>query len=271
MRSVRSADFLLLTYVDLRREPRWVADWALPDQLRNELAGRILVAAVENETTAKLLGVYEALLGDSETSLKEQLDIVQTQLPGPLEGNVSSRMEIPPESLEEIRKKLKSASPDVNSFTMIVNATHLFKIPPDLPELAADAIRRAQYQLDSAGDHGKLALCLIGLAALAAISRNHVLANELFILIRHYRHFFKNELQLDTAFRVGMIACASREGLMEWCKCVGALVSDLGFGELTREEASSLHPLVVALCELVPELWSTCGQGLAAIEAVAWP
>ncbi|HXJ01398.1 MAG TPA: hypothetical protein VNH44_09245 [Micropepsaceae bacterium] len=269
MQSVRLADFLLLTYVDLRKEPRWVADWALPDQLRNELAGRVLTAAARNEAAAKLLGVHEALLGDAKMSLKARVDIIRTQLPGPLEGNVSSVMEIPPETLEQIRKALKSPSPDVNSFAMILNASHLFKVPPDIPDLAADAIRRAQYQLDNAGEPRNFAICLIGLASLAAISRNHGLANELFIVIRHYRRVFKDELPFDTAFRAGMIACASREDLMEWCKCVGALVSDLGFGELSREDASCLRPIITKLCELVPELWSTCGQGLAAIEAVA--
>jgi hypothetical protein len=53
------------------------------------------------------------------------------------------------------------------------------------------------------------------------------------------------------------------------CGCVGALVSDLGFGDMSREEASALYPVIVRLCELVPELWARCGQGLAAIEAVA--
>jgi hypothetical protein len=65
-----------------------------------------------------------------------------------------------------------------------------------------------------------------------------------------------------------MIACASRADLGDWCKCVGALIADLGFGELARDEAAALYQLVINLCDLVPELWAACGQGIAAIEAV---
>jgi hypothetical protein len=80
----------------------------------------------------------------------------------------------------------------------------------------------------------------------------------------------RDELDLDAAFRIGMIACASRADLGDWCKCVDALTADLGFGELTREEAAALRPLVIDLCDLVPELWAACGQGIAAIEAVGF-
>ena len=68
-----------------------------------------------------------------------------------------------------------------------------------------------------------------------------------------------------------MIACARRADLGDWCKCVGALIADLGFGELTLEEATGLHALVIDLCHIVPELWAACGQGIAAIEAVGFP
>ena len=78
------------------------------------------------------------------------------------------------------------------------------------------------------------------------------LADELFAAIRLYRRISASELPVLGAFRVGMVACASRADVDGWCKCVGSLVADLGFGELTREEAGRLHPLIVDLCSFVP-------------------
>jgi hypothetical protein len=106
------------------------------------------------------------------------------------------------------------------------------------------------------------------LATAAAVNRSHQLADELFIVIRSYRRFFRDELDLDAAFRIGMVACATRVDLGDWCKCVGALIADLGFGELAREEAAALHQVVICLCDLVPELWAARSEGTAAIEAV---
>ncbi len=267
MRTARSRPYVFQIYADLRTEPRWLAEWGASGQLRNEFGGRILLLAAGDEGRAKQLDVYDVLLGDVKPSLKLQLDLLRTKMPGPLEGNIEAQTPIPEEILAQIRESLTSPMPDLSSFAALVNVTNLLHMPSDLPELAADALRRAQYRLD--GDAQYLHGILIGLAVLAASKRNMRLADELFVVIRNYRRFLKDQLDLDTAFRVGIIACASREDLVEWSKCVGALVSDLAFGEMTREEAGALHPVVIGLCDIVPELWSACSQGLAALEGVA--
>jgi hypothetical protein len=270
MGSVRAAEYSMQCYVDLRCEPRWLADFAMPQQLKDEIGGRVLVAAARDEKATEKLGVWDVLIGDAAQSLKSQLNLLFIQLPGPLEGNLDSVTQLQPHNLEQMREDLASPSPSVSSFIAVANTALLFKLPEDIPKLAGDAIRRAQYHLDSGGKPETLQSCLVGLAIVAAINRNHQLADELFIVIRSYRRFFRGELDLDAAFRIGMIACASRADLGDWCKCVGALIADLGFGELTREEATGLHPLVIDLCDIVPELWATCGQGIAALEAVGF-
>jgi hypothetical protein len=134
--------------------------------------------------------------------------------------------------------------------------------------MAADALRRAQYKLDAPEEPNTHAACLIGLAAAAAITRSIALADALFVVVRIYRRHYRDELTIDEAFQIGIIACASRSELPEWCQAIGAFVTELSFGELSRQAAADLHPLVVGLCNMVPELWATCGQGLAAIQAV---
>lgn len=268
MSSVRLAEYRMQCYVDLRSEPRWQSDFAMPRQLRNEIGGRVLMAATSNEKATDNLGLRDVLISDAPNSLKKQLDLLHVLLPGPLEGNMEPVTQLQQDDLEQMRKALANSPPSVASLVLVANTALLFRLPEDIPGLAADAIRRAQYRLDSSEKPEILQGCLAGLAMVAAINRSHQLADELFIVVRSYRRFFRDELDLNAAFQIGMTACASRTDLGDWCKCVGALIADLGFGELTREEATDLYPLVVDLCDIVPELWSACGQGIAAIEAI---
>jgi hypothetical protein len=270
MSTIRLARYSMQCYADLRCEPRWLGDFAKPEQLKAEFGGRVFMAARRDENAIDKLKLRDVLLGDAPESLKQQLDMLAILFPGPLEGNTQAVNELAADHLEKMRTDLANTSPAISSFILTVNAALLFKIPDDIPGLAADAIRRAQHRLDVAGKPEALRGCLIGLAMVAAILRSTELADELFITVRSYRRFFPDELDVDDAFQIGMIACASRADLNDWCKCVGALIAGIGFGELSREDAEQLHALVIELCDIVPELWSACGQGLAAIEAVSF-
>jgi hypothetical protein len=75
-------------------------------------------------------------------------------------------------------------------------------------------------------------------------------------------------LTIEDAFRIAIIACASRSELADWCKCLGDFMVDCAFQPITVEEATRLHSHLVHLCHLVPELWSTCGQAEAALQSV---
>jgi hypothetical protein len=268
MFEVRSQPYVLHCYVDLRTDPMWLPEFGLPHQLKNECVGRVLIAAMSLPDNANALEVHTALLGDTEPSLKSQITPLLAVLSGPLEGNVPPVREMPEEEIEKMREQLVVAAPVVQSFSTLVNAALLVKVPPVFPSLATEAIQRAQYKLDSPGEANALAACLMGLAILASITKSTDLADSLFIVVRNYRRNFADELSISEALRIGLIACASRTDFTEWCKAVGAFITDFSFGQLTREEAASLHPFVVDLCNIVPELWATCGEGLAALEAV---
>jgi hypothetical protein len=263
---VRAPQYFSHVYADLRTDPRWLPEWGLPGQLRNEFGGRILELGISDPDRARELEVYDVLLNDIAPSLKSQLFLPCTMLPGPLEGNTEAQLRIPDEKISEMREQLSMPVPNLDSFGSLVSLTNFAQMPPDMPDLAADALRRAQCRLD--GSSQSLFGTLAGLAMLAATKRSQRLADELFIVLRNYRRFFRDDLNLDLAFRVGIVASASREEMMDWCSCVGVLVADLAFGELAREEAATVYSLILSLCNLVPELWCTCGQGVAALEAV---
>jgi hypothetical protein len=270
MGSVRGQEYTVRCFADLRSEPRWLPDYGTPQQLKNELGGRVLAAAATSDKVIDELGLRDMLISDGPQSLKRQINLPLIELPGPLEGNIDPIRQLSADQVERMRWSLTESPAAASSFAFMVNAGFVAKLPEDILNLAADAIRRAQYRLDSDGDTDKLRNCLLGLAVAAAANRNRQLADELFVVIRNYRRYLRDDLDLDAAFRIGIISCASRSNLAEWCKCVGGLIADFGFGELSREEAATLHPLVIDLCDLVPELWAACGQGIAAMEAVGF-
>jgi hypothetical protein len=270
MGSIRLTEYQMQGIVDMRTEPRWQGDFASPYQLRNEFGGRVFAAASLNEETAIKLGVRDLLLGDTPGGLKSGINLMSARLPGPLEGNVDPIEQLPEEVIQKMRASLSDPTLSILSFALISNTSLFVRLPEDVLILAAAAVRRANYHLDPKGKPEWVEACLTNLATAAAVNRNLPLADEMFIILRSYRRLFRGELSLDAAIRVGLISCASRSDLNEWCKCVGALMNDLSFGELDRGEANAIYALISSLCDLVPELWVTCGQGIAAVEAVSW-
>jgi hypothetical protein len=268
--SVRFMEYQMQGIVDMRTEPRWQADFASAEQLRNEFGGRVFGAGRENEKSAMALGVRDLLLSDAPGGLKSGLNMTSIGLPGPLEGNVEPIQKLDEEVLQKMRISLADPALSILSFALVSNTALFVNLPQDVLTLAAAAVRRANYHIDPQGKPEWVETCLVNLATAAAVNRSPQLADEMFIVLRSYRRLFRGEVSLDAAVRVGLIACASRADLGEWGRCVGGLMNDLAFGELESGEANAMYEITRTLCDLVPELWVTCGQGLAALEALTW-
>ncbi len=265
-KSARVQVFMLQTFVDIREEPRWTAELILPQQLRNVLGGRILLASHAHTAIVEQLDMTELLLGVGPGSLSSQLNIPLSFLPGPLEGAFKAAIEMPDDHLADIRSNLLLPLPSAASFLSLANAALLFRIPDDVSDLAAEALARCGYYIQRA-DGEPLVLFLLGLAMVAATTRSDTLADALLTVLRNYRRAYTSELDVDTAFRVAMVACGSRTLLSDWCACVGACMTDMAFQELAADEAERLHSHVSILCHLVPELWATCGHAEAALSS----
>jgi hypothetical protein len=269
MRGVRMDEFDAQGYADLRVEPRWRTAFASAEQLKQELAGRLFLVATDHEAAVKGLKLKEILLGEETKSLKSQLDMPQVWFAGPLEGSVDPIAKPDDELLRTMQEELAKPIPEFNAFAIIANAGLFLKFPEDMPQLVASAVRRVQYHLGDAGNTQRLLGTVLGLAGLAATNRSTELADEVIVLMRHYRHFYSEEMSAVAALHTGLVACASRSEETAWCKCVGNLVAELGSAHLTRDVAGTLLTRIRALCDLVPQLWAACGPGIAAIEAVA--
>lgn len=266
--SVRAQAFTLQCYADMRLEPRWFAGLATPQQLRNELVGRAWMAAKANEAVVATQGWTDKLLGEGDETLLSKFQMTQAFLPGPLEGGSNAVQEMPQELLDSIRSDLSETTITGTSFMKLANAVLFYRLPLQLADLAVAAIVRADYRLDIGDPEVPLEAVLVGVASVAAVARNHALADALFIVLRKYRKFYPAELSINDTFRVAMVASASREKLLDWTKCVGGCMNDMAFQKIAPEEAKPLHSHIVYLCHLVPELWATCGQAEAALQAV---
>lgn len=267
LKSVRSQMYLLQCFADLRVEPRWLPDFGLPRQLRNEICGRVWTAAAKTAPGVLEPELIDLLIGDGDGSLKRQFNAIHACLPGPLEGSVVPPVELSAEEVARIRDDLSSSTITIGSVSGLANAAIVVRFPAELADMAGDAIARAGYRLPH-DDKAAFVGHLLGLASAAAIARSCKLADVLFLLLRTYRHFHPNELTIEDSFRIAIVACASRSELADWCKCFGDFMVDCAFQPITVEEAARLQSHLVQLCHLVPELWSTCGQAEAALRSV---
>lgn len=266
--TARAQASFLQCLADLRVEPRWIVEFIHPDQLKNELGGRVFFAAQANEALVEVCGWKPLLLDEGPIGLRRQLNLAQIFLPGPLEGGLKPTAELPAEAISAVRADLIQRTPTAKSFSALANAALLFRVTDDVIDLAAEALSRTNYYVERHDDQS-LAPLLLSLATVSAATRNHKLADALFTLLRNYRRFYQIELDVSATFEIGMVACASRLPLEDWSACVGNFMTDLAFQQLTREETIQLHSQVQLLCHLVPELWATCGQAEAALQSLA--
>ncbi|RQG99863.1 hypothetical protein [Paraburkholderia dinghuensis] len=266
LRDVNEGYFVMQTLLDMRVEPRWFPELNSAEQLKNELLGRIWMAANAAPDAVTALGLAERLTGEAPESISQLIDRTAARLPGPLEGGVRSPIPLPPDVLNYIEACLKGAI-DTTAFGSLINVSMLACVPDHLVDLACEAIERYHYQIP-VNEQVPVSVCLLGLAGVAAVNRNTKLCETIHVLMRVGRHFDLGQLTVDEMFRVGALACAAHADLNDWTGRVGDFMTELSLQNLTLEDATILHSHLSTMCHLVPELWHTCGQAQAALGLV---
>lgn len=255
--------FTLQTLLDMRLEPRWFPDLGSAKQWRNELLGRVWIAANSAPEAVKAMGLAERLIGDAPQAVINQIDRARILLPGPLEGGSSSQIELAPEVVIQIAESLKG---DIatTSFVGLINASMLFRIPNHLVDLASEAFERCHYQIPI-DEYVFFTNCLLGLASIAAVNRHTKLCDDIHIALRVGRHLNKGQLTAEEAFRVGVLASMAHVELIDWTERIGQFMTELALQDLAKEDADVLQSHLSVMCHLIPELWGTCGQAHAAL------
>jgi hypothetical protein len=263
----RQHAFQFQTLCDLRREPRWHPEDVLPRQLKAEFLGRILGAANCHLQEIESNELRELALKIASENLQIGSAFPYFTMPGPLEGCIGSKNEPPPDILKCIEAQLCEGALQLESFTTLVNAVLIFQLDTSQADLAVKALRNAKYHINHIENKDKLLPILHGLAKVAAVTRNSELADDLRILARKYRHQSGCIITAEEAMLIGMVAAAAHSGLGDWCKFVGEWITELAFQSLPKDELETLQFHVKMLCNIVPELWHTCGRADAALEA----
>ena len=259
--------FYLQSLVDMRLEPRWDPDFAMASQMKADFSGRILNAAKKYEQNITGSQIYDLIFGDEAGSLRPFNDSLETWFPGPLEGTEDTQSVLPPKFAEAIETQLGAEEVGPSSFPALVNFALVYRIDADQAELAATALKYANHRIPNIENRQQLFAILDGLARVAAVSRSLVLADELQILVRRYRHDAEYALSIQEVIRICLVVAASRSDLSEWTKFVGDWLTELAFSDLNDDEAQGFHSCLNCLCHAVPELWVSCGRADAALLA----
>lgn len=263
----RAMYFYMQSLTDLRLEPRWSPELALPPQLKSEFLSRILVAGYNFSENIGDGELRDSILGNEEHSILQLSKSPNSYFPGPLEGAGDSPNPLPNDFAQSIEERLGSSGIDASSFITLVNSAMIFKITSGHADLAAKALRLVNFTLDKLKDESDLAGILNGLATVAAVTRNRSLADDIRILVRRYRHDPQYSLSILEAMRICLTAAAALEDLNEWREVVGDCITELAFDDMEQNDGEILHSNLLILLNTVPELWVSCSKADASLNA----
>ena len=259
--------FYFQSLVDMRLEPRWNPEYAEASKMKADFFGRIMIAAKDCENNIKDSELYNLVLGTDSRSLKSLCEFPDPFFPGILEGKENCQINIPAEVLEVIELQLSKEEVQPSSFYALVNSILIYKVGTDQVKAAAKAIKVAHYHLAKVETKEQLLSILYGLATVAAASRSHVLADELRVLVRRYRHETQFPITIDEMITIYLVAAASRSEFEDWKIFVGEFLTEMAFDNFESDEGVNLHHSLQCLCDIVPELWVYCGRADAALIA----
>lgn len=263
----RGEQYYMQSLADMRLEPRWNPDLAAASQMKSDFLGRIMIEGKNYEENIKNSVLHGLILGAEPGSLQLLCKFPYQYYPGPLEGAEDCPNTLPIDLSEMIEVQLTKEEVGPSSFIAIVNSAMIFRIDSNQVELAAKALKLANYRLANLENKSQLLGILNGLATVAAVTRSPMLADELRIIVRGYRRDDHNGLSIDEAMSICLVASASRKELMDWREFAGAWLTELAFGEFEGDEGRVLHSHIRCLCHAVPELWVSCARADAALMA----
>ena len=264
----RGEHHYMQSLADMRTEPRWIPDLSVDSQMKANCLGRIMIAGNSFEKNICPGELHDTILGNGQQSISKSCEFPHPYFPGPLEGAEVCPNPLPIDLARVIEQQLDTSEIQASSFFALVNSSMIFRIKPGHAELAARALRLANYRLAKLEDKLQLVGILNGLATVAAISRNSSLAGELRILVRRYLRDTEYGISTEEAMRICLVASAAQEELIEWREFAGEWLTELAFSEMEKGEAEVLHSHLIALLHSIPELWFSCARADAALKAL---
>jgi hypothetical protein len=264
----RPSEFLVQSYCDLREEPRWLPDYIVAQQLKDDFIGRI--AGLVNLHSESFAGTkLQEVFFTDDSALKKSIRFPQAFYPSVVEGGTEPLSKIPDEYLARLRSELADLGEQATAsdFAGLVNGAHVFEVGAEHAQLAAALLRKARQRIASNCSSHDFEQLLLGLAAVAATTRSIELAGELQILSRIARQG-SNKPEPLTEFSAAFIASAAMEDIDAWAAFIGSWVVEIAYSIEKPEEASALGRLLAVAGWLENRLVSTFSRAGAAIQCV---
>ncbi len=252
--------------VDMRLEPNWNPVPETPEQVKQNFLGRIMVATNAYERNIGSRDLLRLVFG-TEGSIFSASNPLLLYLPGPLDGAGKNRSALPKELADSIEAQITAEHVSPSSFIALINSARMFRLESKYAELAAKSLGPCGYRLADIKGVGEFLATLHGLAAVAAVSRNRTLADELRVLARVYRHDIQYKISAEAELMICLQAAASRTGPDDWREFVGNWLEELAFDELKGDDGEVLLLHLRYLCRIVPGLWASCERAYAALTA----
>ena len=264
----RFEQYFMQSLADMRLEPRWNPNLFAADQLKAGFCTRIATAASDYCRETNIGPLYDLILGAEDGSVRSSIEIPTQFLPSPLEGSEATPSVLPNQLANVIKDQLNTSGVGPSSFFALVNSALMFSIDSEIAAMAANALKLDNYRLSNIQDRSQLLTILNGLAAVAAVARNHELADELRITSRVYRQDPRYSLSCNEEMHVCLVASASRSDLVEWRDVVGDWLTELSFSVVDRNEAVVFQYKLKCLCHAQPDLWISSAGADAALMAL---
>jgi len=260
--------FLTVGLVSLRCEPRWLPEYADGAQLLAEVIGRIRIAAEASREAITVPALQELVLG-SESLLGTLSPWPRPFLSGPMEGALEYAQELPSENWEKIEGSLNADQLSVESFAAFNTFGLVFLVPLQLANMAASALRRVSFAVETPHDERSAFGLAGGLAITAASSRSTELASALRILVRVLRRRNRLNAHPVDELRIALFAAASHENVDDWAKFAGEWISEIAFELDDKKRAGAYLFHIRELTKVEPRLAKWCSAAEAAVESFA--
>lgn len=264
----RGRRFYYQTLSELREEPRWVADYCTPDQLRAEFLGRISNAAATHRDNVSEGPLHGLLFGGGVADLPKSMIFPGSFLPGPLEGRTGGETPAMPAEWDAIlAETLAPQEFSPKSITALINLRGLLSISDDSVGRAVELIRSAGHRFTADVDQEMRENIFTGLAGVASASRNTALADELRIMVRKNRIDSTSPPKAQREFLIAIAAAAAHFEFEAWADYLGNWADELAFRVSDKQDADHLLADMELLSLIEPKLRRFLGNAMAALEA----
>lgn len=260
--------YYLQSLVDLREEPRWLPDYIGAPQLAAEILGRVSNVANRYAEYIPEGRLRTLLLGGDPECIPAHLRIPHSFLPGPLEGGLSGTgNSLPFELAKSLDQGLSGKGPEPTILNMLINLCGLFAVDETRILRATELIRNSNHRLSDDLETERRNALVLGLASVAASSRNVSLADELRVMVRRNRIDNLNPPGPSEELFIALTAGASRSEKESWAEFVGDWAIELASTVNDRRLASELLGSFEDLCEIEPALRRRFGRAIAGVRS----